>query len=100
MPIKVDQMGEQSLGSQVVKMIAILTELKAAYPRRVSASEIRDALAYASKITHTNVGCTPRNTQRLLVQFELAGLVVGDRRTPQGWRLTDDGKQFLGLIGG
>lgn len=99
MPIKVDQMGSQDLSSQVVKMIVVLTELKNAYPRRISTKDMREALEYAGQMTQTNVGYTLRNAQRLLVQFEIAGLVEGDGASPQGWRLSAEGKNLLGLTG-
>lgn len=98
MPIKVDQMGSKDLSSQVVKMIVILSELKFAYPRRISTKELSESLEYAGDITNSNVGCTVRSAQRFLVQFEIAGLVEGDGNTPQGWRLTAEGKDLLGLM--
>ena len=38
-----------------------------------------------------------RSVERHLVGFAATGLVEGDGEVPQGWRLTQVGKDFLGV---
>lgn len=90
---------KKSHSTQTVRLIAILGELKNQYPARVSAADIQRALVYM----HTQIGDREliglgmRNVQRILKSFEVSGMVEGDKKVPQGWRLTAAGCEFLGL---
>lgn len=42
-------------------------------------------------------GLTRRSAQRYLKQFEQCGLVTGDSRSPQGFKVTDKTKQLFSV---
>lgn len=74
-----------------VRLVAMLSLIKAIYPARLSVSELQDALA---SVGHPY---SRRSIERHLVGFAATGLVEGDGEAPQGWRLTQVGKEFLGV---
>jgi hypothetical protein len=73
------------------RLVAMLVLLKAGHPSRMSTVDLRDSL------TKSGNQYTLRSVQRYLNGFALMGLVKGDGELPQGWRLTDAGKELLGV---
>lgn len=70
----------------IVDTVALLSAFKDSYPCRVPARDIAKALK-ASK----------RTAQRKLKTLEDIDIVYTDNEEPFGWRLTEQGKQLLGI---
>lgn len=80
-----------SASAITVRLIVMLSVIKTTYPARLSATELRSAL---KDIGHAY---SLRAVQRHLNGFAETGLIEGDGEIPQGWRLTQSGKEFLGV---
>jgi hypothetical protein len=74
-----------------VRLVALLSVIKQSYPARLSTNELRDALSYIGYQYHT------RTIQRHLKDYAVVGLIEGDKEMPKGWRLTQSGKELLGV---
>lgn len=75
----------------IVRLVTTLALLKARHPARMSVADLRDAMAAAG-----HPYCR-RSVERYLNSFAASGLVLGDGEMPQGWALTEAGKEFLGV---
>lgn len=74
-----------------VRLVALLSVIKQHHPARLSTNELRDALAHIGYQYHT------RTIQRHLKDYAVVGLIQGDKEVPQGWRLTQSGRELLGV---
>lgn len=75
----------------VIRLIALLSVIKQSYPARLSTVELQDALVHIGHPYHL------RTIQRHLKDYAVVGLIEGDGEMPQGWRLTQSGKELLGV---
>lgn len=73
------------------RLVVLLSVIKQSYPARLSSVELRSALEYIGHPYHI------RSIQRHLKGFAAVGIVQGDSETPQGWQLTQSGKELLGV---
>ena len=74
-----------------IRLVAMLSVIKQSYPARLSTIELQSALEHIGHPYHI------RSIQRHLKDFAAVGIVKGDSELPQGWQLTKEGKELLGV---
>ena len=86
-------MGKYTISASATSMrlVIMLSLIKTSYPARLSARALQEALE--------SVGYpySLRAVQRHLNGFAEINLIDCDGEMPQGWRLTQVGKEFLGV---
>jgi len=84
-------MAGSSNTATTARLIIMLSLIKTSYPARLSTRALQEALE--------SVGYpySLRAIQRHLNEFALINIIESDGEHPQGWRLTQTGKEFLGV---